>query len=445
MLNSFIQYTADLTNNDFKEIELTFMLVIMIFLGFFYKHIPLANPPKVSLLKLKRSYLRQLYGLFGGFLCVFKMLTFLELFFLLISILCYFFVLLKIDKQKDPKIKFYYTLIGFLLHTIVSLYVMIFCYGVYYPTHLSMITMLVCPKIIFYVWQDENERCVFDYLSYVFFFPGSIVGPSPTYMEYKNYINSENKDLYKATPWDYIKNVLLFLLGFMSVVFGPLFIDYNLITTSKFQDLNILYKLIYIYFFTLTKRTKYMVGWSLSHMNCLSSGIKSCDGDQVTDKPIINIDYYLVETSLSSKNRINNWNIGIAKWLKECSYLKLIEHFGLKKSVATNLTFFWSAFWHGFYPSYYISFFFWQFITLGERSLYKISKKLDTYFPVKILNVVYFYLLNIPGTIFLHIYIGETMNVFYNLKWFTAFIVLMWFVLSYLEKLWTPKTDKKSK
>lgn len=113
------------------------------------------------------------------------------------------------------------------------------------------------------------------------------------------------------------------------------------------------------------------------------------------------------------REKINNWNIQVQKWLNRCIYQR---HDFKSKTKNQLFVFLISAFWHGFYGAYYISFVLWftqlymqglifNYCKNGQSKLVKIYKacgKLGTYilsFLVQLLfshNAAFFVVLHGP-------------------------------------------------
>jgi hypothetical protein len=145
---NFISTSAKMLNADFKEIELLFMLFIMIILGGFYRFISANKDSKYP------YFSRRFYGFFFGLIIHYKLLTFNE-FLLLNLFLVTLFFLMKIFNKTDKQ-KFWLGIVAFLLHSLVGIYIVLFYYGVWYSTHLFMITMLISPKMMYFIWRKEG-------------------------------------------------------------------------------------------------------------------------------------------------------------------------------------------------------------------------------------------------------------------------------------------------
>lgn len=149
MYTSAISTLAKMINADFKEIELLFMLIVMVIAGCFYKMIKISKESK------NPFFHRRLYGGLIGFLVHYQLLGFYE--FLFLNSFMVLFYYLAQNYRSNDKQKFWVSLIGFIMHASVGIYIIAFYYGVWYSTHMFMITMLISPKIMYFLWKADGN------------------------------------------------------------------------------------------------------------------------------------------------------------------------------------------------------------------------------------------------------------------------------------------------
>jgi hypothetical protein len=81
-------------------------------------------------------------------------------------------------------------------------------------------------------------------------------------------------------------------------------------------------------------KNKYYLIWSLSEAVVTASGF-SYDPDSKTPfRGVSHFDYVGVELSSSMKVNIDNWNVSVQRWLKECVYFRLYPLAELKAKKA---------------------------------------------------------------------------------------------------------------
>eukprot|EP01139_Manchomonas_bermudensis_P009964 Amastigsp_a339765_5.p2 type:complete len:213 gc:universal Amastigsp_a339765_5:1607-969(-) len=116
-------------------------------------------------------------------------------------------------------------------------------------------------------------------------------------------------------------------------------------------------------------RFRYYVGFCLGEGAVIASGL-GFNGLDTTGRPrwdrALHVRIVAIETAQTFKNALDNWNIGVARWLKLYVYARVATVLGggFLAVLATNLM---GAFWHGFYPGYYVSFVLGSFCTETAR------------------------------------------------------------------------------
>ena len=221
--------------------------------------------------------------------------------------------------------------------------------------------------------------------------------------------------------------------GILSSVYAHRFVDYSLISTPEFYSSSFFWKIYYLYSYTLFKRLRFISAWGFTHISILLCGLREYDNNKLGNA-LRNFNFIKQESATSIRTKINNWNLGIAKWLRCSFYDPFLNVFKLSKNTSTLLTFIASAFWHGFYPSYYISFFFWQLLLKTERSIYKLRNDIGKYFPTIILNVILVYQFNTIGVVFSALQWENTVKIFYNLRYWHLQVLVFWLIMGRVEK-----------
>jgi hypothetical protein len=148
MYTAIISSLAEILKADFKEVELLFMMIVMVIAGIFYKWV------KVSKDSPYPFFNRKLYGGLVGFLIHYQLLGFYEFIFLNTYLVAYFMILNKYNQ--NDKQKFWISMVGFIMHATIGIYIIAFYYGIWYSTHMFMITMLISPKMMFYLWKAHG-------------------------------------------------------------------------------------------------------------------------------------------------------------------------------------------------------------------------------------------------------------------------------------------------
>jgi lysophospholipid acyltransferase len=227
---------------------------------------------------------------------------------------------------------------------------------------------------------DQKNRAVkehpsfLNFMSYAFFYPCLLTGPSCEFNDYQQWLNSEmfsdlpeskrpGKNRKRAIPksgrvaFYRVCQAIGWLLIWqksadwvqMSYLFDPNFLLHN-----------IFYKLWYLYALGFTYRLKYYAAWTISEASCIVCGLGYNGYDKET-KTILwnrvqNIDIWGVESAQNIHIVLSAWNQNTNKWLKNYVYLRTVKKGkkpGFRSTLATFLT---SAFWHGTRPGYYLSF-----------------------------------------------------------------------------------------
>ncbi|CAH0492706.1 unnamed protein product [Peronospora farinosa] len=190
------------------------------------------------------------------------------------------------------------------------------------------------------------------YFGFIFFFPTYLAGPA---FEYKDYI-TWMKEIRVAPFLVHLRNLLVIMISaagfFASLQFPVEEIDSPSFYSKSSWAVRCLYMCIRVVLF----RFRFYLAWSLAEAASAAAGVGYV---QATGKwnGITNNDILCVETPTNFRVAINNWNIGVARWINTYIY----QRFGLSKSgksglLSTMASFFVSALWHGLSPGYYLFF-----------------------------------------------------------------------------------------
>ncbi|KAF8681605.1 membrane-bound acyltransferase family [Rhizoctonia solani] len=241
----------------------------------------------------------------------------------------------------------------------------------------------------------QEYPSLLEFLGYVFYFPGLLVGPAFEFVSYRSLIDetifvppesssnggsqvSEKNDsvpkIKRRVPAGrkrvaYLKFAqgLVFLLLF--TLFNPQF-NYGMSVDPKWSARPFWYKLGTTQLFGFVARTKYYGAWSLTEGAAILSGL-GFNGFDATGQPrwdkTANIDIKNIEFAPNFKVLLDSWNINTNVWLRNCIYKRVTpqgKRPGFKSSMLTFLT---SALWHGFCGGYYLTFILGGFIQTVAR------------------------------------------------------------------------------
>ncbi|KAK9362732.1 MBOAT, membrane-bound O-acyltransferase family-domain-containing protein [Lipomyces starkeyi] len=220
---------------------------------------------------------------------------------------------------------------------------------------------------------------IIDYLTYVFFFPSLLVGPSFDYAEFRRWLDFSMFDVESTAPQPMngkLRKVRkrkiprsgrvaarkalegVFWIGLwigLGTVLSPKYI-----LSNEFRARSFLFRIFYLWPLGFYYRLKYYGAWSLSEGACILSGLSYNGVDPATNKRkwdrVKNIDPYRFETGQNTYTLLETWNMNTNKWLKTYVYLRVTPKGKKPGFNSTFITFLTSAFWHGVSPGYYLTF-----------------------------------------------------------------------------------------
>lgn len=229
---------------------------------------------------------------------------------------------------------------------------------------------------------------ILEYLGFIFFFGGFMVGPAFEFMDYRQFTNMEmfkidNNNDNKAknnTKKYYVPNGFVPSMG--KLLFGLFWVvctyllgkkyDTDWILTKEYQSKSLFNRLLFIQISAFCARFKYYIVWLLAEGSCVLSGIGfngyDGKGNAKWDR-VSNINVIAYETADNPKHLLEAWNMNTNKWLKNYVYLRITPPGQKPTFLSTFVTFSTSAVWHGFYPGYYLTFASGAFIQSLHRSI----------------------------------------------------------------------------
>ncbi|KAG0294472.1 lysophospholipid acyltransferase [Dissophora globulifera] len=221
-------------------------------------------------------------------------------------------------------------------------------------------------------YQQEHAIATFPnllhYLSYIFFFPGVLVGPTFEYMDYIRFIDlSELRDTKTGKiHWPSGRTKAAMTSFFFSLIalaslaiLGPK-LDVLWTLDPAFKALHFALRFGYVMLAAFAARFKYYAVWKMAEGACVLAGFGYNGQDPKTGEArwdaSSNIDIFNYEAGESIKALSDSWNKGTNKWLKNSVYFRVVKPGAKPGAVETFSTFAVSALWHGFYPGYYLMF-----------------------------------------------------------------------------------------
>lgn len=287
--------------------------------------------------------------------------------------------------------------------------------------NVSLLFMILTPRIIYFIWtvcrkhedkHPEQIPSLTDYLCYLYNYLGGMVGPVYSYEEWDHFIRQTFPESAINVP-ELLRAVRDVVLCFALYALGPILFDSSLLEKPRFRELNVVLQVGVITIEAVILRARYVIAWRLESIQVILANVR--DSESQYREHVQTISVQNVELENSTKIRIDNWNISIQKWLKNCIYLPSKDTLRLSSRQASMLTFVVSAFWHGFYPTYYFSFVAWNFVMEAEKLVYN-CPALFAVFP----SFYFRFLLDLHGLLFKRYLTANWLAMFWNVKWFVA-------------------------
>ncbi|XP_059166202.1 lysophospholipid acyltransferase 2-like isoform X2 [Physella acuta] len=233
--------------------------------------------------------------------------------------------------------------------------------------------------------NDQKEQAVkklpnlLQFLSYMFYFHGIMVGPLTFYNDYLAFIdgssfskpvNSNECGTLKHPATDLNKLVLKKLIittacGMGMIILPSICFPPEIINTPEYYNMTFLSRMLYVLGVMTIAKHKYYFAWKLADAvnNAAGFGFSAYDslGNPKWDLTD-NVDIRGVELSTSLKINIESWNKKTTIWLRRVVYDRA-------PFANTLAVFACSAFWHGFYPGYYVTFGTGALMTVAARQV----------------------------------------------------------------------------
>ncbi|KAI8920321.1 MBOAT, membrane-bound O-acyltransferase family-domain-containing protein [Powellomyces hirtus] len=212
-----------------------------------------------------------------------------------------------------------------------------------------------------------------EYLGYIFFFGGFLVGPAFEFVDYKRF--TENQPPFNERPSSLIPTVRNMTAAVISLGLFFKFGDswsYMKALTPEFAKQPMWQRLLFMQIAGGIARSKYYIAWKLSEAACVLTGFGfngySSSGVPHWDR-VQNIAIRKFELANNPKLAIDNWNKNTGLWLRRYVYLRIVDSGMKSTAMAAVATYVTSAFWHGFRPGFYLTFVTGSFLNLGARTI----------------------------------------------------------------------------
>ena len=401
-MNTLAEKTGLVTD----DLKLVFCILIQLPISFLFRKLPTKTAQNLLIRKLVAAAV----GLWANFYCF----DFYGNMIFVFAVICSYFMSLKCTTRKNTLFISFLTFSALCAANIIRLFVDYEGNS----NNVSLLFMMITPRMIYFNWTVNRHHesktteipSISDYLFFIFNFLGGLCGPVFNYEEHDAFIRQTYPRT--AVDWRLISRTAGEVLLYSSIYVVSLkFYDYHLIEKPEFRQLNMLLQVGVVVMESFFIRTRYMFIWRLEYIQMIAANVRCSDCEY--KNYIQTVNFGSIELENSMKVRVDNWNMSIQKWLKNCFYLPGREVLKLSAPNSSLLTFVVSAFWHGFYPTYYASFIAWNFVSESEKLVYK-CPPLYYFFPT-----FYFrFQQDLNGLLFKR-YLGrEWWPAFHNLKFF---------------------------
>ena len=314
-------------------------------------------------------------------------------------------------------------------------------------------------------YRIVEQPSLLEVLSFIYFYPTSIIGPS---IEYKDFINfMEETDCYSRLNENinYIltQGTLYFLGSFVCMALyaiSSVKLPVSKVVEEDFGKHNIFYVLTYIYCCIPGVRAKFYSGWVLSYATVIYSGAAYTEKkDEKNEGKIIKSfdkgsygSIVTCEWGINPKQSIIDWNQTTHLWLKYNVFTRTIDierkPFKDNRALSSLLTFISSAIWHGFYLTYYLTFLLLYFYQTSAEvfdkiGVYKWIYRTKFLMPLaSILNGIAFETI---GIFFFNLYWDKALIGLRNMRYFPIIYIMGLFFISKMIKVPKRKKEKEEK
>jgi lysophospholipid acyltransferase len=227
-----------------------------------------------------------------------------------------------------------------------------------------------------------KDFSIFEYFSFVYFFPTAICGPFIEYRDFITYI--ERKNEYSEIPNTIFPSVLRITkaLIFSGIyTFGKKYADVEFIIDA--ENKYSFSEKVFHYVVGCVHEYKYVGAFYFAETAIIASGLayNGKKDDPKHDKwgKVKSIDFIKLQLVYNPSEFFHHWNITIHHFLKKYVYVRLLPknaNFS-QKQLASSQTFFFSAFWHGFHPTYFVVFAHFYLYTLIQQQLKTLMRTLN--------------------------------------------------------------------
>lgn len=226
-----------------------------------------------------------------------------------------------------------------------------------------------------------------EFIGYIFFFPGVLVGPTISFWEYRQFVEESGPfaQIAAASPGSSVlkgrkrRALRLFLTSMGCLVLYSIFQD-RITVKGFFADERVLqmslpFRLAYLHLAVMVVRLKYYFAWMVSEGAHVLIGI-AYRPSPTTGRPLwdrtMNISMRRIECASDFRRVVADWNVCTNRWLYTYVYKRIATNYygssrkpaGFRASLVTYVV---SAIWHGFYPAYYAVFVTGAFYTFASK------------------------------------------------------------------------------
>ncbi|KAL7747657.1 Lysophospholipid acyltransferase [Sorochytrium milnesiophthora] len=234
---------------------------------------------------------------------------------------------------------------------------------------------------------------VLEYLSFVFFFAGLLVGPAFEFVDFRLFISGDlfrdsktGKIQRPSSLMSALKTFLTSVLFMASVVLLAERFAMSRLASPAYLAQSFPHRFVRLQLAGITARLQYYAIWKLSEGACILAGLGFHGYDSTTGQAqwdrVSNVNIFALEFAQNFKGVIDNWNMGTSNWLKHYVYLRLTPPNAKPTFGQVMSTYAISAFWHGFYPGYYLTFITGAVITETGKAVRKSLRPLALRNPV---------------------------------------------------------------
>jgi len=244
-----------------------------------------------------------------------------------------------------------------------------------YSAMLMMMTLRIVSIAFNYAdWEnrDNLDKSVADkaiekfpdlisYLSYNFYFPALLAGPTFDYKDYDEFL----QDYPSANePVETRPNIVAVIYNFFMILISFAVFSQTdkyprelvMHSSDKFSQMTFVQKMIFLQLCVILFRFRYYLVWYIAQGACLLTGFGYDTKTKKWNK-LKQVDLFGYEFATSPYWLAASWNISVHYWLKNYAYLRNKKKGHKPSTLQVFESFMVSAAWHGFYPGYYIFFF----------------------------------------------------------------------------------------